>query len=87
MSVERMRWLLDIDSMPGVMQTEGNQQLYPDMRFACNGVITKWFIGAEIQDAGEILHSSELQVWRRTHNNTYQKIHRTMIRIHWSVKY
>ena len=80
MSVERMRWLLDIDSMPDVVQTDGYQQLNPNMRFTCDGVITKWIIGAEIRRHAENNLFPELQVWRPTNNNTYQKINGTVIR-------
>ena len=80
MSVEKMKLLLDIDSVPDVTETEGRQQLNPNMRFTCNGVITKWIIGAELQDEENYLFP-ELQVWRQTNNNTYQKINGTVIRI------
>ena len=83
MSVEKMKLLLDIDSVPDVRETEGRQQLNPNMRFTCNGVITKWIIGAELQDDDDEQNHlfPELQVWRQTDNNTYQKINGTIIRV------
>ena len=83
MSVKTMKLLLDIDSVPDVRDTEGRQQFNPNMRFTCNGVITKWIIGAELQDNDdkENYLFPELQVWRQANNNTYQKINGTVIRV------
>ena len=82
MSLERMRWLLNIDSVPDVIETHGRQQLHPDMRFTCNGVITKWIIGAERLEDGMLIRFPELQVWRQANNSTtYQKVNGTVISV------
>ena len=76
MSVERMRLLLGIDSVAGTEPIEGRQQITPDMRFTCDGVITSWIIGADFNSSNSLF--PEFQVWRNVGNNTYQKIHGTV---------
>ena len=77
MSVERMRLLLDLDSISNPTNTERRQQITPDMRFTCDGMITKWIIGADWISDG--FFNPELQVWRNVGNDTYQKINGTVI--------
>ena len=77
MSVERMRLLLDIDNTEGHIHTDRRQQITPDIRFTCDGMITKWIIAAQWQ-GGSMLYP-ELQVWRNIGNDTYQKINGTFI--------
>ena len=81
MSVERMRLLLEIDSVSQVQQMDGRQQINPGMRFTCDGFITKWIIGGEIQDDDENNIYPELQVWREVADNTYKKINGTRISV------
>ena len=77
MSVERMRLLLDLDIIGTLRYTERRQQITPDMRFTCDGMITKWIIGA---DWGTFsIYYPELQVWRNVGNDTYQLISGTVI--------
>ena len=55
----------------------GNQYLYPELQFTCNGTITKWIFGADgnIQDSRlQQLTEPELQIWRQTGPDTYTKI-------------
>ena len=47
------------------------------MRFTCDGMITKWIIGADWISDG--FFNPELQVWRNVGNDTYQKINGTVI--------
>ena len=79
MRVERMRLLLGMDSVAGIVFTERRQQITPDMRFTCDGMITKWIIGAEWDSGGAHILYPELQIWRNTGNDTYQKISGTFI--------
>ena len=76
MSVERMRLLLDLDSTGTLRNTERRQQITPDMRFTCDGMITKWIIGADWINS---IFNPELQVWGNVGNDTYQKINGTVI--------
>ena len=70
MSVERMRILLELDTVNKNTSYPQRQQITPDMRFTCDGWITKWIIGAIVAN-GSLY--PEIQVWRNT-SNTYQKI-------------
>ena len=48
------------------------QYIYPEMKFSCNGSVTKWIYGAVDQNkATEDL--PELQIWRQTGSNSYNK--------------
>ena len=76
-SVERMRLLLNLDSISNPTLTERRQQITPDMRFTCDGMITKWIIGADWRS--DSLFYPELQVWRNVGNDTYQLINVTVI--------
>ena len=78
MSVERIRLLLDIGDTERHMHTEKRQQITPDIRFTCDGMITKWIIAGEWYDSNQMLYP-ELQVWRNIGNDTYQKINGTFI--------
>ena len=74
MSVERMRLLLNLDSLSSITFTERRQLISPEMRFTCDGMITKWIIGAEWSSQLGDSFYPELQVWRNVANDTYQKI-------------
>ena len=68
-----MRILLGLDSVGGVIPTgERRQQITPDMKFTCDGIITKWIIGAKWGDGAALY--PELQLWRKIGYDTYQKI-------------
>ena len=47
------------------------------MRFTCEGMITKWIIGADWGSSFDDTLYPELQLWR---SNVYQKINTTLIR-------
>ena len=70
MSVERMRILLELDTVNQKNSYPQRQQITPQMRFTCDGWITKWIIGARMA-SGSV--SPEIQVWRNI-SNIYQKI-------------
>ena len=48
------------------------QYIYPEMKFSCNGSVTKWIYGAIDQNrsTGDL---PELQIWRQTGPNSYNK--------------
>ena len=75
MSVERMRILLGLDIVNKYNILE-RQQITPDIRFTCDGMITKWIIGAYMAGSS---FNPELQVWRKIRNDVYQKINGTFI--------
>ena len=79
MSVERMRILLGLDSVGYVGTLDKRQQITPDMKFTCDGIITKWIIGAGWSQDDTLY--PELQLWRKIGNDTYQKINGTLITI------
>ena len=51
---------------------ERRQYIYPEMKFSCNGSVTKWIYGAVDQNrsTGDL---PELQIWRQTCPNSYNK--------------
>ena len=72
-----MRLILGIELHGNVISTESRQQITPDMKFTCDGMITKWIITAFAQS--EENQHPELQVWRNIGNDVYQKINGTFI--------
>ena len=76
MSVERMRILLGLDTVNNYNFLAQRQQIAPDIRFTCDGMITKWIIGANMAGSS---FNPELQVWRNIGNDVYQKINGTFI--------
>ena len=77
MSKERMRLLLELNSAGNVTYMSRRQQITPDIKFTCDGMITKWIIGAD-WDISESLYP-EVQIWRSSGNDMYQKINGTLI--------
>ena len=51
---------------------ERRQYIYPEMKFLCNGSVTKWIYGAIDQNrsTGDL---PELQIWHQTGSNSYNK--------------
>ena len=78
-SVERMRILLGLDTVGRNGSRHQRQQITPDMKFACDGLITKWIVGADWRNDDDLY--PELQVWRNIVNNTYHKINSTFLNI------
>ena len=72
-----MRLLLGLDSVEDRMHTQSRQQITPDIRFTCDGMITKWIVGADWQHNDNFY--PELQIWRNIGNDTYQKINGTFL--------
>lgn len=82
MSAERIRFLLDSDTLPPVTTSNNMRlQITPSMMFTCNGTVTKWIFGAEWSDNINSAQVPELQIWRKMGNNTYEKVHGTRIEI------
>ena len=48
------------------------QIIYPEIKFYCNGSITKWIYGATINDSNT--QQPELQIWRQTSPSNYMKV-------------
>ena len=69
MSVERMRILLGLDNINQQSFQTKRQQITPDIRFTCDGMITKWIVGANMAGSS---FNPELQVWRNIGNDVYQ---------------
>ena len=72
-----MRLLLRLDSVEGRIYTERRQQITPDIRFTCDGMITKWIVGADWNSGNNFY--PELQIWRNIGSDTYQKINGTFL--------
>ena len=71
-----MRILLRLDNVNQRSFQTKRQQITPDIRFTCDGMITKWIIGAYMAGGS---FNPELQVWRNIGNDVYQKINGTFI--------
>ena len=79
MSVERIRLLLGLGNVSGLVHTDERQQITPAMRFTCNGMVTKWIVGANFNEKGDQYHKLYLMVWRNVENDTYREIDGTSI--------
>ena len=79
MSELKIRFLLGLESATwGPISLSASQLfLTPDMRFTCNGMITKWIIVANVNN--DIPHTAELQLWRNTTYGVYERINTTQI--------
>ena len=77
MSVERMRILLGLDTVGSLHNNQQRQQITPDIKFTCDGLITKWIVVATWRYSNNFY--PELQVWRKVESNAYHKINGTFI--------
>ena len=59
------------------------QYIYPEMRFACNGTITKWIYGGVQQPSETML--PELQIWRQLGTDNYNKIGSSLVTANTSI--
>ena len=55
-----------------VQMREKRQYIYPQIRFSCNGSVTKWIYGA-LDRGSQRDDLPELQIWRQTGPNSYNK--------------
>ena len=62
---------------------ERSQYIYPEMRFTCNGTITKWIYGGVQQPSGTML--PELQIWRQLGTDNYNKIGSSLVTANTSI--
>ena len=74
-----MRILLGLETVEDRIYTQKRQQITPNIKFTCDGLITKWILGAK-WDNHEYLYP-ELQVWRNVGNDVYHKINGTVMNI------
>ena len=74
-----MHILLGLDIVGHRFNRHKRQQITPDINFTCDGLITKWIIGADWNNNDDLY--PELQVWRNVGNDTYHKINGTFISI------
>ena len=65
------------------LHPDTRQQISPEMRFTCDGMITKWIVGAELCMPGNLY--PELQIWRNIGNAIYEKINGTLFQTWTSV--
>ena len=79
MSNETLRSLLGLEGVGTLESHFQRQQITPDINFTCDGVITKWIIGALRVDDPDLVPGPELQLWRNTGNGTYVKINGTLV--------
>ena len=77
MSELRMKVLLGLETVTLRPTGVVTQLITPDMRFTCDGMITKWIIAAIVNS--DVPHTAELQLWRSTTNGVYEKINGTQI--------
>lgn len=73
--------LFGLESFGAATITHRRQQITPDIKFTCDGVITKWIIGADWSQESDDTLYPELQVWRKTGYHTYRKMSGTLITI------
>ena len=79
MSNETLRSLLGLEGVGTLEGRAQRQQITPDINFTCDGVITKWIIGALRVGNPTLVPGPELQLWRNTGNGTYVKINGTLV--------
>ena len=73
-----MRILRRLETVGSATNRPQRQQITPDIKFTCDGMITKWIIGANVFSS---FFYPELQVWRNIGNDMYQKRNGTIITI------
>ena len=77
MNVERMRILLGLNTVGSLHNNQQRQQITPDIKFTCDGLITKWIVGGSWRYNSKFY--PELQVWRNVENDVYHKINGTFL--------
>ena len=71
-----MRILLGLETVGNATNRPQRQQITPDIKFTCDGMITKWIVGANWESSDSLY-----PVWRNIGNDTYQKRNGTVITI------
>ena len=77
--MERIRLLLGVDRTYGIEYNSQLQQISPEIKITCNGLITKWIVGADWNPSTSRFLYPELQIWRNVGNETYRKISGTCV--------
>ena len=72
-----MRILRRQETVGSATNPDQRQQITPDIKFTCDGMITKWIVGADWESSDSFY--PELQVWRNIGNDKYQKMNGTVI--------
>ena len=75
-----MRLILGI---AGIKPVGSRQQITPDMKFTCDGVVTSWIIAAEWNGTKGLF--PEFQVWRNIGRSEYKKISGSVLEFQTSV--
>lgn len=81
MSVERIHALLEEPQLNGGGDTkefDDTQLVIPSFNFVCNGTVVKWIMRGEKWNDNRN-QFPELQIWRPTGGNMYQKVNGTQI--------
>ena len=79
MSEDTLRSRLGLTGVGRLVNRSPRQQITPDINFTCNGMITKWIVGALREYNVNYTAGPQLQLWRNTVNDTYTKIHETLV--------
>ena len=74
MSLETLETLVGLRDIGRLFNRDTRQQITPNIKFTCDGVITKWIIGGFWVDNSALIPGPELQLWRKTTSSTYTKI-------------
>ena len=77
--MERIRLLLGVDRTYGIEYNSQRQQISPEIKITCNGLITKWIVGADWTSSVSAYLYPELQIWRNVGSETYRKISGTYV--------
>ena len=61
----------------GVVSRPRERLLFPGIQFTCDGLITKWIVGAQTRTSGTRM--PELQIWRNSGGNIVTKINSSVL--------
>ena len=63
-----------------IAQRNRAQRIFPNLRFDCDGAITKWIVAASWRNATAATSFPDLQIWRNSsENGVYRKIGNTTL--------
>ena len=79
MSMDTMRTLLGLGEVGRLSGYVRRQQITPGIKFTCDGMITKWIVGAFFGNTDTLI--PELQIWRNMGNDTYKKLNGTFLNV------
>ena len=68
--------MLDVN-INEVTRRERELRIFPDIRFTCNGSLTKWMLGGETN----INAGAELQIWRNMGQDKYSLVGTTVLSV------